>query len=268
MEIGVIDFLIAGTIVLVAWCVAAEGAFGAGTIFIGVVVSGLLAMNFFEPLADRLDNIALIGPKADMLALLGLFAALLTGIRVLCEKLSPTYISLQGVAHDIGRWGFGALTGYVTAGILLTALHTSPLPREFIGFTPDRPNLLFNVASPDREWLGFTQYVTERPFSRTQIIPDTDPQVGNVPVKRIFDGRTAYHWGLDDFGAARVLQEANATVATPDNRRKLALAATEIVMPSFIVRYADRRGQLNGGAAPATEPAPAEGTAPPSGPNF
>jgi hypothetical protein len=44
--------------------------------------------------------------------------------------------------------------------ILLTALHVAPLPREFIGFQPERKNL-FDFAAPDRQWLALTQYASE-----------------------------------------------------------------------------------------------------------
>lgn len=266
MSIGLIDFVLVGVIALVTWCVAAEGAFGAGTILLSVIISGLLAMNFFEPLAGVLENIAMIGPKADMIALLGLFAVFLTVMRVICEKLSPTYIGLHRLAHDIGSWGFGALTGYVTAAILLTAVHTSPLPLPFLGFKPARNNL-FNIVAPDRQWLGFTQYITERSFSQTRIV--RDPLVGDVPVKHIFDGRTAYRWNLHKRGAARVLRKADVTRPTPENQREITIAATQIVMPSFIIRYADRRARLSG-KAPATAE-PAVKSAPmvePTGPNF
>ncbi len=51
-------------------------------------------------------------------------------------------------------------TGYVVAAIILTSLHTAPLSREFMGFKPERSNL-FDALAPDRQWLGFTQYVSE-----------------------------------------------------------------------------------------------------------
>lgn len=263
MDIGIIDFLILAVIALVTWCVSAEGAIGAGTTFISVLIGGILAMNFFEPLADQLDNIAIIGPKADIIALVGLFAAFTTGMRLACEKLSPVFININPLAHDIARWGFGVLTGYLTAGILLAALHTAPLPRSFIGFEPQRNNL-FDVTAPDRQWLGFMQYVTERPYSKMQII--RDPEVGDLAVPRVFDGRTAYHWYLHRHGGYEVLQKANVTTAAPGDP-KVAQAATHILMPTFIIRYADRRAQLYGGGAPASS-APLEATAPPSGPNF
>jgi hypothetical protein len=75
--------------------------------------------------------------------------------------LVPSYIAVHSRLYDAARWIFGFLTGYVTMAILLTALHTAPLPREFLGFTPERKNL-FGLAAPDREWLGFVQYVSEK----------------------------------------------------------------------------------------------------------
>jgi hypothetical protein len=97
---------------------------------------------------------------------------------------------------------------------LLTALHTAPLPRNFLGFTPERDNF-FNVAAPDREWLGFVQYVSENSLSSSDL--------------RIFDG-------------PRFL--------VPNHENQ--------VWPSFIIRYATRRGLggssavSQGSASPAT----------------
>lgn len=271
MDIGIIDFLIAAAIGLVTWCVASEGATEAGTTFFSAVLSGLLAMNFFEPLADMLDDITFIGDRADMIALLGLFGVFLTLMRFGAEYIAPTFIPLQGVAYDISRWGFGFLTGYTTAAILLTALHTAPLPREFWGFRPERNNL-FDVVAPDRQWLGFTQYVTEKPFARNQRI--NDPRFGLLEVPRIFDGRTAYHWGLDSLGSAKVDAEARraSTSGAAPNAREMAEAATRIVIPSFLARYADRREQFGGGGAeqviPATPTGGSGGGAGGGGPQF
>jgi hypothetical protein len=258
MDIGIIDFLIAAVIALVTWCVAAEGAVGAGTTFFAAVLSGLLAMNFFEPLADAVDNIGFIGQRADMIALLGLFGVLVTLARLAAERISPTFISLQGLAYDAGRWGFGFLTGYLTAAILLTALHTAPLPREFWGFRAERNNL-FDAVAPDRQWLGFVQYVTEKPFSKTQAIED--PRFGRIELPKVFDGRTAYHWG--DFDSARVKEEAQKVITGSTGETALAQAAARIVIPSFLARYADRRERLGG---PPSEETPASApTAAPTG---
>jgi hypothetical protein len=158
-----IDIVLVAIVGIVTWCVAAEGAWGAGAIFVSVLLSGLLAMNFFEPLADFLS--ASVVPawetRWDMIALIGLFGVLVTGLRYASEYLVPTFISVNSRIYDPARWAFAGFTGYVTMAILLTALHTAPLPREFFGFTPERNNLL-GLTAPDREWLGFTQYVSEK----------------------------------------------------------------------------------------------------------
>jgi hypothetical protein len=78
------------------------------------------------------------------------------------EQLSQVYIQLPSTLDVAGKWLFSALTGYVTMAFLLTALHTAPVGREFMGFTPERNN--FMGIAPDRQWLGFTQYVTEKAF--------------------------------------------------------------------------------------------------------
>lgn len=162
MNVG-IDILLVAIVGIVTWCVAAEGAWGAGAIFLSVLLSGLLAMNFFEPLADFLGSSVIPAWEArwDMIALIGLFGLLVTGFRYAAEYLVPTFISVNSKIYDPARWVFAGFTGYVTMAFLLTALHTAPLPREFFGFTPERNNLL-GISAPDREWLGFTQYVSEK----------------------------------------------------------------------------------------------------------
>jgi len=153
-------------VVGLAYIVASEGAFGAGLTFLCVLFSGLLAMNFFEPLANLLGNQSSgLDSYADLVALLGLFTLLTFLSRMATDHLAPTMINLDVRLYHAGRWLFGVLTGYVTMAILMTSLHTAPLPRTFLGFTPERKNL-FNIMAPDRQWLGFTQHVSEKIFRR------------------------------------------------------------------------------------------------------
>ncbi len=149
-------------VALVTWCVASEGAWGAGLTFLCVLFAGLLAMNFFEPVANLLDGIgAAVKPYSDVVALVGLFSLFTFLGRMATDNIAPTEIEYDARVYQAGRWLFGLGTGYLTMAILLTALHTAPLPREFMGFKPERKNL-FDAAAPDRQWLGFTQFVSER----------------------------------------------------------------------------------------------------------
>ena len=156
-------------VVAVTWCVAGEGAWGAGLTFLCVLFAGLLAMNFFEPVANFLDGMGSgIQSYSDLVALLGLFTLFTFLGRLATDNISPTEIEFDGRVHNVARWLFGLATGYATQAILLTALHTAPLPRNFLGFSPERANF-FDTFAPDRAWLGFTQHVSEKVLWRGRV---------------------------------------------------------------------------------------------------
>ncbi|HXY33915.1 MAG TPA: CvpA family protein [Planctomycetaceae bacterium] len=171
-----IDFALLIIVALVTWNVAAEGAWGAAAVFLSVIFAGLLAMNFFEPLANLLQaNVSEDwGYRFDFISLMVLFALGVFLLRLMSEKIAPNFIAVHGRLYDVCRFGFALMTGYVTMAFVLAALHTAPLPREFLGFTPERKNF-FGVTAPDREWLGFVQYVSEKSMRSSED-------------ERIFDG--------------------------------------------------------------------------------
>lgn len=157
----------------VTYCVAGEGAWGAAITAFCVILGGLISMNFFEPICDNLlGSNYYWQARLDLIVLVGLFGAAVAGLRAGADYLSPTYIGVHRLLHEGARWACGALAGYVTMAFLLTALHTAPLGREFLGFKAERGNF-FGMA-PDRQWLGFTQWSSEWVFSKWP--------------KRIFDG--------------------------------------------------------------------------------
>jgi hypothetical protein len=219
-----IDFLLLLILAGVTYCVASEGPWGAAYTFFAVLFGGLLAMNLFEPLAQSLQGS--LGGGADVIALVGLFAVFVFGIRAATDYLMPTHVETQALVYDVGRWGLGLATGYVTMAVLLTALHTAPLPREFIGFRPERENL-FEFAAPDRQWLAFTQYVSEHGLR----------SAGGA----IFDG-SVY---------PRIQEKRDQTMQ---------------VWSSFPIRYATRREEYmaGGGAGASGGGAPSSGGPPPT----
>ncbi|NNJ26172.1 CvpA family protein [Alienimonas chondri] len=246
-----IDLLLLAVWAGVTYFVASDGAIGAVTTFFSVVLSGLLAMNFFEPLAGFLEGP--LGERADVIALLGLFAAIVTGMRLACEQIAPRMLELPTAVYHGLRWVFGAASGYVTMAILLVALHVSPLPRTFLGFAPERGfskpgGNLFDVDAPDRRWLAFTRYVSLKPMAKGGRHKLVDGNGVLLNTLSGFDNNTAYGWGA----------------VTSDGSH----AATRS-MPSFVIRYADRRQMGAGAAAVVVAPAGGGGApARPSGPAF
>jgi hypothetical protein len=237
---------------VVTWMVASEGIYGAAQVFLSTLLAALVAMNFFEALAPKLRSF-LPNPYCDFVALVGLFIALVFAFRMGSEQISPSYIQIIPTIDSIGRWVMGAATGYLTMAFLLTSLHTAPLPREFMGFKPERNN--FFGAAPDRQWLGFVQYVSEKPLIRL-----TSQKIGakTVYVPHAFDGRYE-------------------KVGDPDRpysvRDSSGRDIPQVIWPSFPIRYAMRRDRLalnQSSAAPAplpvmipqAAPAPTKGGAP------
>ena len=215
----IIDIVMLVILGIVTWCVAGEGAFGAASNCVIVIIAGLLAMNFFEPAAVVGQKI--IGGGAwpvrwDVIALVGLFTFFVLGLRFVLERVAPRYHHMQGTANEVGRWLFGLICGYMTIAFLMTALHTAPFPRNFADFEPEDNNF-FGLA-PDRQWLGFTQFTSETLFTKGS--------------GRMFDGP------VSDF------------IQGP------ATEAKNTVWPSFPIRYAQRREQFSGGALAAGGGAP------------
>ncbi|WP_437201737.1 CvpA family protein [Planctomicrobium sp. SH664] len=226
-----IDLLLLLLLGGVTFLVANERAWGAAITLISCLLAGLFAMNYFEPLAAFLGQNVLTSYQWqhcwDIIALLGLFAGGVSLLRVLGDKLMPTYAEVHPLVYEGARWGCGLATGYVVVAIVLTSLHVAPLSREFLGFAPERRNF-FGLA-PDIQWLAFTQYVSEHNLATTQL--DGQPH--------IFDG-------------------AVFESLPPD-------ASTRQVWSSFPIRYAARRQLYASGTAAGTA-APAGGTvAPPPG---
>ena len=221
---------------ITVYCVSTEGLWGGVHTFLCVLLAGLIAMNFFEPLASFFDGLApAYRSYMDIVALLGLFIGLTFALRMGSEYLTPVYIGLPSTLDQVGKWAFGAATGYLTMAILLTALHTAPFPREFLGFKPERNNF-FGMA-PDRQWLGFVQHMTEKPFARIMFQdPDTKQLVAHA-----FDGK---YERLGD-----------KTTPYPNT-----------IWPSFPIRYAMRRERLEdnpaGGGAPVPAPVQIQPAAP------
>ena len=220
---------------VVTWMVAGEGVWGAAQTFLCTLLAGLIAMNYFEPLAKQLSGF-LPDNYCDIVALLGLFAGVCTALRMGAEQLSPSYVQVYPMLDTAGRWVVGAATGYLTMAIVLTALHTAPLPREFAGFKPERNN--FFGSAPDRQWLGFTQYVSEKPLA----ILMSDMIGGKqILIAKAFDGR----------------YEKVGDPLKPYSIKDLSgQESYQVIWPSFPIRYAMRRERFGGGISAAPAPVP------------
>jgi hypothetical protein len=158
-------------IVAVAYAYVGEDLPTAFTMFVNVLLAGLVAFNYFEPLAAgveaQVDGTPLQGYE-DAIFLVGLFCLTLGPLRWAVNNLSPSLIEFPPLLQRGGALLFGALTGYLLAGFLLCVFQTLPLPERFMGFQADAaPSGLRRILPPDRVWLALMHRAGAYAFSNS-----------------------------------------------------------------------------------------------------
>lgn len=152
-------------------CVATnygEGMWSNAINLINIVTAGLLAVNFFEPLARWLDEWQPSFTYVwDFLSLWALFGVFMLIFRLLTDSISRVKVRFLKIADRIGSGVLSSLIGWVMVCFVLMTMHTAPMSRTFMfdGFNPGE-KMLFGMAAPDRQWLGFVQQTSKGVFSR------------------------------------------------------------------------------------------------------
>jgi uncharacterized membrane protein required for colicin V production len=166
---------------VVATCFA-EGMWSNAVRLINVVTAALLAVSFFEPVARQLDSWQ---PSYtymwDFLSLWGLFSVFLLVFRELTDHLSHVNVRFLKLADRIGGVVLSIWIGWVMVCFTLMTLHTAPLGKKFLfeGFSVEKDaRMFFGMASPDVEWLGFTQKMSTGAFAGSE---EFDPNAEFMP---------------------------------------------------------------------------------------
>ena len=89
----IIDLIICG---LDRWgcsyALTSEGLWGAALMFFNVLFSGMIAFNFYEPLAKLIDSTGIPWGFSDTLCLLGLFCVSVGLLRMTTETIAPAMV--------------------------------------------------------------------------------------------------------------------------------------------------------------------------------
>src|SRR5579884_3434393 len=165
--------VIMGVVVYVFW---RENPLTAVTMFVNLLLAGLVAFNFFEPLADLLDPIfagSVVAGYEDGLCLVGLFALTFGLLRLATNSMANTELEYPGWLLRGGGVFFGLLTGYLASGFLVCVLQTLPWQENFLGFNPkyDPEQPLAGARQflpPDRVWLALMRNAGARGFANAE----------------------------------------------------------------------------------------------------
>jgi hypothetical protein len=169
-----VGFLIPLALAVIFFAVVAliggDGLWSNFILLVNVTLAGLLATNFFEPLASFGSGFwAGGGIIMDIFSLWFLFVLFLIIMRVASDLLSRHRVRFQKHLDVIGGFACAGLVAWVLVCFTTMTLHTAPLSRNFMGggFTPEKP--IFFGFSPDRLWLGFSQSMSEGTFNRGNV---------------------------------------------------------------------------------------------------
>src|SRR3954447_23454745 len=134
MQMDVIVSLVISILILgMTYALSSEGAWGAILMFFDVMFAGLIAFNFYEPLAALLaEKASGMAGWADMLCLFGIFMVSVVILRIITDMIAPAMIRLPTPVYHIGRLLFGFGTAAMTTGILLCVLYTAPVHRRVL----------------------------------------------------------------------------------------------------------------------------------------
>ncbi len=213
---ALIVFLILG----MTYALASEGAWGAALMFFNVMFAGLIAFNFYEPLAAKLvESASSFANWADILCLSGLFLISLVVLRVITDMIAPAMVRLPPPAYHIGRLAFGLATGTTAMAILLCILETAPVERKILGcITYDsRPPFEFGL---DHKWLGFVQHTTGVIFPSYSEDNEPDPEFETA---NVFDPKA--RWLMDHQNGRPFHREGNADGVPEPESTELPLPA-------------------------------------------
>ncbi len=210
----VIDLVLGFLILLMTYALSSEGLWGAALMFFNVLFGGLIAFNFYEPLARLIDSTGIGWGFSDTLSLLSIFCVSVLLLRMTTETLAPAMVRFPVPIYHAGRLLFALGTSLVTMAILILAFHTAPVHKKIFGAIDYQYKPPFGLGL-DHQWLGFFQYTTGEVFARYGA-GKRDPfgeygRSGNqrIPVQ-VFDPRA--RWLLDHqearpYGTGPILSE-------------------------------------------------------------
>jgi hypothetical protein len=137
-----------------------EGVLTAVAMLVNLVLAGVVAFCFYEPLADALEGALSGGPLRgyeDWLSLTLIFVPLLALLRLITNNLAPSEIEAPALLNQIGAVVAALVMGYLASGILLCILQTLPWGESFLGFSHEvdaREGAVRRVLPADRVWLA------------------------------------------------------------------------------------------------------------------
>jgi hypothetical protein len=222
------SLLIVALILGLAYALTSEGLWGSALMFFNVLFAGMIAFNFYEPLAAMVDRTGFSYGFADTLCLLVLFGVSVVVLRLTTESLAPAMVRFPMPIYHAGRFIFGIAGAAVTLAIILLGFHCAPVHKKlFKAFTYDsKPPFGLGL---DHQWLGFFQHETGAVFTDYgRGSPDPFHTYGQGRRLNLFDPRGEWlmnHQNARPYGTETVPPEEGAAEGAGGGQQAAAAGA-------------------------------------------
>ncbi len=154
-----------------AFCVGfcyAEGMWSNALRLICAVLAGIMAVNYFEPTAKALENLAPSYTFAmDFLAFWLVFVMVFLLLQGAGMGLSRVRVRFLKIADRIGSGILSVLIGWVMVCLVTTSMHLAPFPRDALGGSFRVESSPKGGLAPDYMWLGFVQKLSQGAYCRS-----------------------------------------------------------------------------------------------------
>jgi hypothetical protein len=159
-----------------------EGIFTGFCMLFNTFLAGLVAFNFWEPLADLMDAPladSFLHGYEDLICLIGLFCVTLGVLRTVTNAVAPLELKFPSLLRQLGGFIFGVANGYLVAGFFLCVLQTLPWHENFMFFPAPGKDVearagLSRVLPSDLAWLALMHKAGAYAFANNE---DPDPNI-------------------------------------------------------------------------------------------
>jgi hypothetical protein len=188
MEV-IFNLVLVGLVLGLTYALTSEGLWGAALMFFNILFAGMIAFNFYEPLAVLLDRTGIGWGFSDTLCFLVLFGVALVGFRLTTETLAPAMVRFPTPIYHAGRLIFGLGGALLTVAILLIGYECAPVHKKLFRAYTYESKPPFGLGL-DHQWLGFFQHETGGAFVRYNAgAPDPFRTYGQGRNINLFDPR-------------------------------------------------------------------------------
>ncbi len=174
-------------------------------ILINLLLAGTIATNFYEPVADKVEqNAGEFTYLIDFIVIWILFVVSFVGLRLASDMFSRVKVNFNIWVEMVGRSILSIWVAWVFICFSFFTLHMAPLPPNAVQASPEAGTFL--GMSPDSVWLAYAQSRSRGALSRGHFTGSAHPDDGNTQTfdpqsDHVFkyQSRRARFSQLDDF---------------------------------------------------------------------